>query len=332
MSSVIDQSARKLAQIFPWGTTRRYNAYIDYLKQRFGSRVQKVIVDAGFTCPNRDGSKGVGGCTYCNNDSFKPPYCLPNMSVADQVKEGIEFLSRRYKVDKFIVYFQSYSNTYASLRHLQKLYEEALNHPQVIGLAVGTRSDCIDEQKIDYFSQLARDYYVTLEYGLESPYDKTLRWIRRMHDFESWEKAVKLTAGRGIHICAHIILGFPTESRDEMLKTAEIVSKYPIDYLKIHHLHVVKKTILEKIYRENPFPLPAYRDYVDLVTEFLQRLKPEIKVQRLVGETHPRILVVPNWGIRANIIQQHIEEKLAERDIWQGKLYREIREKKIAGV
>ncbi len=304
---------------FPWGTTRRYNAYVDYLRRRFGERVQKVIVDAGFTCPNRDGSKGYGGCTYCNNESFKPPYCRPGMSVKEQVEAGIEFLTRRYKAKRFIAYFQPYSNTYAPLPQLQQLYEQALAHPRVVGLAVGTRSDCVDEEKIAYLQELARDYYVTIEYGLESPYDKTLQWINRRHDFRNWVEAVEMTAGRGIHICAHLILGFPTETREEMLRTAQIVSRYPIDYLKIHHLHIVQGTVLAKKYRQNPFPLLGYREYLDLVVEFLERLRPDIKLQRVVGETHPRHLIAPQWGLRADAVQRHIEAELERRQTHQGK-------------
>ncbi len=312
---------QNVSKMFPWGTNRPYNAYVDDMRQRFGERVQKVIVDAGFTCPNRDGTKGYGGCIYCNNESFKPSYCKPIYSVRQQVEAGIEFLQRRYGARKFIVYFQPYSNTYAPLPRLQELYEQALEHPQVIGLAIGTRSDCVDESIIRYIEQLAREYYITIEYGLESPYDKTLEWIHRGHDFANWERAIELTAGRGIHICAHVILGFPTETREEMLETARIVSRYPIDYLKIHHLHVVRGTILEKMYREHPFPLPGYREYIQLVVDFLERLRPDIKIQRLVGETHPRILVAPNWGLRADVIQRHIEEALRERNTFQGRLY-----------
>ena len=319
MKIATQKTGKRKSPVFAWGTNRRYNAYVDYLKARFGSRVQKVIVDAGFSCPNRDGSKGYGGCIYCNNESFKPPYCQPQMSVKEQVAAGIEYLSRRYKVNRFIAYFQPYSNTYAPLSRLQELYRQALEHPQVIGLAIGTRSDCVDEEKIGFLQQLARDYYVTIEYGLESPYDKTLQWINRQHDFQNWAEAVRLTAGRGIHICAHVILGFPGESREEMLETARIVSDYPLDYLKIHHLHIVKNTVLANRYRESPFPLLDYRAYIDLVVEFIRRLRPDIKIQRLVGETHPRILIAPNWGLRADVIQRHIEEEMERRDVWQGK-------------
>jgi len=270
--------------VFPWGTNRRYNAFVDYAKQIFGSRIQKVIVDAGFTCPNRDGSKGYGGCIYCNNESFKPRYSDPEKNIINQVETGINFLSKRYKVDKFIVYFQPYSNTYAPLEHLKFLYEQALSHPQVIGISIGTRPDCVDEEKIEYLEQLARDYYVTIEYGLESPHDKTLKWINRQHDFNKWVDAVNMTAGKGIHICSHIILGFPTESKTEMLETAYILSQYPIDYLKIHHLHIVENTILEKKYRDKPFYLFTYKEYLQLVIDFLQHLKPEIKIQTTISQ------------------------------------------------
>jgi radical SAM protein (TIGR01212 family) len=307
---------------YPWQTKRRYNAYVDYIKKRFGSRIQKVIVDAGFTCPNRDGSKGYGGCIYCNNDSFKPPYCKPEMRISNQVSAGIEYLQHRYRVKQFIVYFQPYSNTYASLERLQELYEQALMHPQVIGLSIGTRSDCIDEDKISYLSELAKKYYITIEYGLESPHNKTLKWINRLHDFKNWVEAVEMTNGQGIDICAHIILGLPIESREEMLQTAEIISRYPIDYLKIHHLHIVQKTLLAKKYQEEPFHLLGYREYIDLVVEFLERLDPRIVMQRLVGETHPRLLIGPNWGVRADTVQRGIEKEMERRDSWQGKLFK----------
>jgi len=321
MCQKIEENEKQKKPVIPWGTSRRYNAYVDYIKGKFGKRVQKVIVNAGFTCPNRDGTKGFTGCIYCNNDSFKPPYCESEMNITDQVEAGISFLSRRYKVDQFMVYFQPYTNTYASLGKLQQLYEQALKHPQVIGLSIGTRPDCVDPEKIDYLEQLAKEYYITIEYGLESPYDRTLEWINRRHDFQSWIDAVHLTAGRGIEICSHIILGMPVESREEILHTAKIISGYPIDALKIHHLHVVQKTVLANKYREAPFQLMDLPDYIDLVVEFLQWLKSDIKIQRLVGETQPRLLVGPQWGIRADAIQRRIEKKLTEHDTWQGKLW-----------
>lgn len=321
MASGVKKNIVRRVQVFKWGTSRRYNAYVDHLKARFGKRVQKVVVHAGFTCPNRDGSKGYGGCIYCNNDTFKPPYCKAEMSIAEQVEEGINFLSKRYGVDKYMVYFQPFSNTYASLEKLQNLYLEALNHPQVVGLAIGTRPDCIDEEKIDFLEQLAKQYYITVEYGLESPYDSTLQWINRQHDFQNWVEAVQNTADRGIEICTHIILGLPPESNQEMIQTARILSEYPIQSVKIHHLHVVQNTRLAGKYHQDPFHLFSLPEYIDLVVDFLQHLKPDIMLQRLVGETQPHLLIGPQWGIRADAVQRRIERALEEKDVWQGKLW-----------
>ena len=321
MAVNIEKVPQKSSEIFPWGTSRPYNAYRDFIKKKFGSRVQKVIVDASFTCPNRDGSKGYGGCTYCNNDSFKPRYCNPELSIDEQVTSGIEFLSRRYKADKFVVYFQPYSNTYAPLEQLKDLYEQALQHPQVIGLSIGTRPDCIDEEKILYLQELAQKYFITIEYGIESPYDETLRWINRQHDFQNWVQAVELTAGRDIQICSHIILGFPIETREMMLETARIISRYPINDLKIHHLHIVRKTVLAKRYQDDPFPLLGYEEYIQLLSEFLSYLRPDIKIQRLAGDTPPGMLIAPDWRRRGSDIQRRIEAELIRQQLWQGKKY-----------
>ncbi len=307
--------------LHPWNTSRPYNAYKDYIKSHFGGRVQKVSVDAGFTCPNRDGTKAIGGCTYCNNISFVPPYCKPGMSITEQVSSGVEYLSRRYKAKRFIVYFQAYSNTYAPLEYLKGLYEQALAHPQVIGLAIGTRPDCVDEEKITYFEELAKNYFISIEYGLESMFDQTLENLNRGHTFQEWADAVEMTAGRGIHICSHIILGLPGETREQMLQTADTISQYPLNSLKIHHLHIVKKTVLAAQYKRNPFPVFGYREYIDLAVAFIQRLRPDIMLQRLVGETHPRHLIAPLWGVRANIVQQDIEAEMRQQNTWQGKFF-----------
>jgi radical SAM protein (TIGR01212 family) len=321
MKTNIEKIPLKSAQIFSWGNTRPYNAYVDYLKERFGGRVQKVTVDAGFTCPNRDGSKGYGGCTYCNNDAFTPSTGNSDMSIREQLDLGMAYVSKRYAVDKFLVYFQPYSNTYAPLSRLQQLYEEALSHPGVVGLSIGTRPDCIDEEKIAYLQSLAGDYYISIEYGLESPYSRTLKWINRMHDFRCWEEAIMMSAGRGLDVTTHIILGFPTESREEMLRTAEILSRYPIDSLKIHHLHVVKKTVLAKRYKDKPFHLFGYQEYIELVMNFLQRLRPDIRIQRLCGETHPDMLIGPQWGMRCEGMQRRVEREMQKRNVWQGYSY-----------
>jgi len=312
------QIAKPKTRVFPWGTSRPYNAYKDYLKSRFGGRLQKVSVDAGFTCPNRDGSKAFGGCTYCNNASFVPPYCKPGMSIAQQVEAGVEYLGRRYKAEKFVVYFQAYSNTYAPLKYLQGIYAQALAHPRVLGLVIGTRPDCVDPAMLAYFEELAKKYYISLEYGLESIHDATLERINRGHNFQEWAAAVEMSAGRGIHVCAHVILGLPGETREQMLQTAQVISRYPIDSLKIHHLHIVKKTVLAAEYQRQPFPVFGYSEYISLVIEFIRRLRPDIYLQRLVGETHPRNLVAPVWGVRASTVQRHIEEEMLRRGVWQG--------------
>lgn len=314
-------AARRKRPEFPWGTTRPYYAYKDFLKARFGGRIQKVSVDAGFTCPNRDGSKGWGGCTYCNNRSFVPPYCQPAMSIEQQVSAGVEYLARRYKVERFIVYFQAYTNTYAPVDQLRSLYLQALAHPQVLGLAIGTRPDCVDAGKIALLEELARSHFISVEYGLESIRDASLQRLNRAQTFREWEEAVALTAGRGIEICTHVILGLPGESREQMLETATVLSRYPINSLKLHHLHIVKKTVLAAQYQRAPFPVLGYREYVELVAAFLQRLRPDISLQRLVGETHPRHLLAPIWGVRAATVQQDIETQMRQAGVWQGMLF-----------
>ena len=304
---------------FPGGS--RYNSYGGYLKQRFGCRVYKVIVDAGFTCPNRDGNVATGGCTYCNNDAFRPQAVERLKPVPEQVSLGVEYLKRRYTARKFIVYFQPFTNTYAPLEHLSSLYESALDHPDVIGLAVGTRPDCVDEGKISWFESLARSRFVSLEYGLESIHNETLRRINRGHDFACWSEAVRKTRNRGIAVCAHLILGFPWESREQMLAAAGAVSRAGIDHLKLHHLHVVKGTAMGREYKNKPFRLFGFDEYVELVVDFLERLDPEIKIQRLFGLAPEEQLLAPHWGKSKAEIQHGIEQRLAERDTFQGRLF-----------
>jgi radical SAM protein (TIGR01212 family) len=299
----------------------RYNAYGPWLKQRFGCRVYKVIVDAGFTCPNRDGTVAVGGCTYCNNDSFRPGAVDRLKPVRDQVAEGIEYLRGRYRAEKFVVYFQPFTNTYAPLDRLVPLYESALDHPDVVGLAVGTRPDCVDEEKIAWFERLARRLFVTLEYGLESIHDRTLERINRGHDFAAWLDAVARTRGRGIHLCGHVILGFPWESRDEMLAMAPALSDVGLDFLKLHHLHVVRHTALGREYERAPFPLLGYSEYLDLVVDFLERLNPAIRLERLFGLAPENELIAPRWGKTKAEIQYDIEQNLTRRDTYQGRLH-----------
>lgn len=304
---------------FPEGT--RYNAYGRFLKEKFGCRVYKVIVDAGFTCPNRDGTIAIGGCTYCNNDSFRPGAVNRLIPIAEQVERGIEYLKRRYRAQKFIVYFQPFTNTYAPLETLVPLYESALDHREVVGLAVGTRPDCIDDAKIAWFENLARSRFVTLEYGLESIYDETLVRINRGHDYQCWVDAVRRTSGRGIALCTHLILGFPWETREQMLAMAGAVSSAGIDFLKLHHLHVVRHTAMGREYQKKPFPLLGYQEYLDLVVEFLEKLSPSIRLERLFGLAPESELLAPRWGKTKAEIQYDIESSLASRHTYQGRRY-----------
>ncbi len=321
MLNPIDSKDTK--KIFEWGTSYRYNRFADYQKKIYGERVQKVTVDAGFTCPNRDGSVAKGGCVYCNNESFNPGYNSASKTILRQIDEGIEFLKRRYKnVRKFIVYFQPYSNTYAPLETLKRFYEEALSHPEVVGLTIGTRPDCVDEAKIAYLQELAKSYDITIEYGLESIADDTLRRINRGHDVQCYLDALDLTKNRGIKICTHIIFGFPWEDKTLWLKTADWLSDKPFDFLKIHQLHVVKGTAMEIAYKKNPFPLPEAEEYIDLIIRFLERLNPRIVIQRLFGEAPPRTLVAPHWGMRHTELVRLLEKEMERRETWQGKRYR----------
>jgi radical SAM protein (TIGR01212 family) len=297
----------------------RYNSYATYLKNLYGERIQKVTVDAGFTCPNRDGTVARGGCIYCNNQSFNPGYNDARKGIRQQITQGMEFLKRRYKVDKYIVYFQPYSNTYAPLAQLKKLYEEALSVPGVLGLTIGTRPDCIDEAKLQYLAELARNYDVTIEYGLESIFDESLIKINRGHDYQSYLNALEMTRDRGIKICTHIILGFPWETPEQWIYEAEVLSKLEFNFLKIHQLHIVKKTLMAHQYQENPFKLLSLPEYINTVISFLEKLNPSIIIQRLAGEAPPHMLIAPKWGKRVPEIMRYINQEFEKRDSWQGK-------------
>ena len=297
---------------------RHYNAFGQYMKDLYGSAVYKVNVDAGFTCPNRDGTVATGGCIYCNNDSFRPSACTSTISLREQIRKGIPYLRSRYGAGKFIVYFQPYTNTYAPVDVLERLYGEALDNPGVVGLAIGTRPDCVDEQKIALLEKLARDSFILLEYGLQSIYDRTLEFINRGHDYDCFKKAVSLTANRGIHIGAHLILGFPTESREQMLDMADELSRLPIEFLKIHQLQVVKDTALADLYAANPFATFGYHDYIAILADFLERLSPNIVIQRLFAAAPDNILIAPVWNKTRSEFLRDLEAFLEERQIYQG--------------
>lgn len=297
---------------------RRYNSFGSYLKNLYGEPVYKINVDAGFTCPNRDGTIGFGGCVYCNNDSFRPSICKPELSISEQIRNGINYVSQRYKARKFLVYFQPFTNTYARVEELQRLYKEALDEPFVMGLAIGTRPDCVDEDKIQLLEKLAREHFILVEYGLQSIYDKTLKFIRRGHSYQDFINAINLTANRGIHIGAHVIVGFPTETRDEMLNMADVISDLPIGFLKIHQLQIVKNTTLAEQYEKEPFYTFEYADYLDFVVDFIERLSPHIVIQRLFATAPNDILIAPLWDKSRQHIINDIEKRLKERDAFQG--------------
>jgi radical SAM protein (TIGR01212 family) len=313
-------------RIYPWGHERRFNAYSNYFRNLYGARVQKVSIDAGFTCPNRDGTKGLGGCTYCNNDAFNPSYCIPEKSVSRQIEEGIEFHKWRYsEAVSYLAYFQSFSNTYASLETLKKRYGEALGYPGVAGLIIGTRPDCIDEEKLACIRELSLNYYIAVEYGIESCYNKTLLRINRGHSFEDAVSAVERTAALGINTGAHFILGLPGETREEMLDQADIISGLPLKTVKFHQLQIIKGTAMEKEFKDNPseFKLFGWDEYLDFFIRFLERLNPAIVVERFTGEAPPRFLTGEGWGKkRTDQIVNLIEKRLEELDTWQGRLFK----------
>jgi radical SAM protein (TIGR01212 family) len=298
---------------------QRYNSFGSYIREKFGARVYKVNVDAGFTCPNRDGTIGTTGCIYCNNDSFRPNSCKPTLSISDQIRNGITHVKKRYKAEKVLVYFQPYTNTYAPVKELERLYKEALLEPSVIGLAIGTRPDTVDEEKIQLLEELAKKHFILIEYGLQSIYDRTLVFINRGHDYNSFLKAIDMTKNKGIYIGAHVIVGFPTESLEEMLFMADEISHMPVDFLKIHQLQVIKDTPLEIMYRENPFHVFDYEEYLDFVSEFIGRLSPKIVLQRLFATAPDKILIAPRWDKSRQEILRDIGKRLVSRDIYQGK-------------
>lgn len=316
---------RAAAGTFPWGS-RRFNAYGDHLRQQYGFRIQKLSVHAGFSCPNRDGGKGTGGCVFCNNEAFNPSYCQAEKSITRQLEEGKAFHAWRYRrAPRYMAYFQAYSNTYAPLPVLRKRYEEALSVPGVVGIAIGTRPDCVDEEILDYLARLSETHVVHLEMGIESCYDKSLRWMNRGHDFACARKAFEMAAERGLSTGTHLILGLPCESREEELAEAKILSDLPVGSLKLHQLQVIRNTALERIYLENPAAFRFFEldEYVDFVIDFLERLSPRIRIERLASEAPPRFQAGPVFGgnIRTDAILRLIENRMAERDTWQGKLF-----------
>ncbi len=302
----------------------RYHSYGEFLKEKFAGRVHKIPVNAGFTCPNRDGTVAFGGCTYCNIDSFTPEAARVRTPIRTQIEDSIGYLKQRFKANSFIVYFQPYTNTYADLPRLKALYEEALDHPDIVGISVGTRPDCIDDEKLDFFEELAHDYFVTLEYGIESAWDETLALINRGHNFECTEAGITSTAKRAaLHVCGHVIFGFPNETRQQMIETVNQVSQLPLDFIKIHNLHVVRHTELATQYRAEAFPVFSFEDWIQFACEIIERLNPNFVIERLYGDAPMHLLVAPKWCKEKSAAQviYAIQQRLEVLDSYQGKYF-----------
>lgn len=311
--------------VYSWGTERRLNAYSDYFKKHFGERVQKITIDAGFTCPNRDGACGTGGCTFCNNRAFNPSYNNPEKSIADQINQGMAFHKKRYrKATRYLAYFQAYTNTYAKLEELSAMYEQALAVPGVIGIVVGTRPDCVDDAILDYFQKLSERCYVVVEYGIESVNNLTLLRVNRGHDVEKSRWAVQETASRGVRVGGHVIIGLPGESHEDFLDTATELSQWPLNSIKFHQLQVIKGTAMANEYRDKPeeFQTFTLEEYLHLMMEVTERLNPEIVVERIAGEVTPGMGVREGWGIRYDGVLKAFEQLLLENDSWQGKRFK----------
>jgi hypothetical protein len=303
---------------------KRYNDFSSFIRRKFNTRVQKVSIDAGFTCPNKDGTKGLGGCTYCNNNTFNPDYCKPIKPIKQQINEGIEFFSKKYKTQKYLAYFQAFTNTYAPLDDLRRMYEEALDHEDVIGLVVATRPDCIKDEVLDYLEELAAaGNFIKLEFGLESTKNETLDAINRCQTHEEAIDAFKRADGRGLHLGGHLILGLPGETKKDMLNHAKMVSQLPINTLKIHHLQIVKHTMMAVQFKKTPemFTFMELDEYIDFVVDFVEKLKPEIIIERFFSESPASMLIHPKYGLKNFEVKHLVEKRLEERGAMQGRLF-----------
>ena len=308
----------------PTESRKRYNDYPAYFKELFGERVQKLSIDGGFTCPNRDGKKGTGGCTFCNNESFNPGYCRAVSGISRQIGEGRAFFARKYIGQKYLAYFQAYSNTYAPLEELRQKYEEALDCPDVVGLVIATRPDAVTDDVLDYIAGLSRRCYVCVEYGVESANDEVLRTVNRGHTFAEAEEAIRKTAERGIRIGAHLIFGLPGESRESMLEGAVRVCDLPIQVLKLHQLQIVRGTAMAEQYLRHPevFRLYSYEEYLDFVVDVIGHIRPDVYLERFVNQSPEEYLIAPKWGIKNYEFVSKLEKRLRERGEWQGRWYR----------
>ncbi len=303
------------------GNNRRYNDYNTYLKELYGQRVQKITIDTGLTCPNRDGTLSRKGCIYCNDRGSGSGAFSRGHSIEEQIANGRKAMIRKYKAKKFLAYFQSYTNTYTSLENMKIMFDKALFYDDMVGMAVGTRPDCVDLKKIDLLESYAETHLVWLEYGLQSAHDKTLDLINRGHDFKSFKDAVSLTENKKINICAHIILGLPGENREMMLETARRIGNLGINGVKIHLLYIVKGTYLEKMWKNGKYICMEQQDYVETICEFIELLPENIIIQRITGDPNPKELVAPKWSIRRNETFQMIQKQFKDKQTCQGKKF-----------
>lgn len=310
-------------QEYSWGHEKPYNDFSTYFKQLFDRRIQKISIDAGFTCPNRDGTKGKGGCSFCDNKTFNPEYCLPENSITNQLDQGIDFFRERYKTQKYLAYFQAFSNTYAPLDQLRLLYEEALSHPDVIGLVIGTRPDCISNELLNYLDELSEKYFISLEFGVESTLNRTLGRINRGHSFEELEEALDSCKNLGFKVGLHLILGLPGENESDILSHAETISTLPFHFLKLHQLQIIRGTKMALEYQEKKDDFLQFTadQYVDLTIRFLEILKPEIIVDRFISQSPLDKLISPRWGLKNYQFTNKLVNEMIKRKTWQGKLF-----------
>lgn len=287
-----------------------YNDFGTWIRKKFPFRVQKLTIDAGFSCPNRDGRISTGGCTFCDNRTFNPSYCDRNKGIAEQIRDGKAFFARKYPDMKFLAYFQAFTNTYAPLEKLKAMYEEALDAEDVVGIVIGTRPDCVSESLLNYLQQLSQRTFVMVEYGIESANDETLRRINRGHSFECSRHAIISTHNRGLLTGGHIILGLPGEDASESLRQAPIISSLPLDVLKIHQLQVVRGTALAREYAAHPFHVYTAEEYVDLVAKYIRLLRPDLVLERFVSLSPPDMLIAPRWGLKSYQLTDMLRKRL----------------------
>lgn len=299
---------------------QHYNDYGTWIRRKFPFRVQKISIDGGFSCPNRDGRVSFGGCTYCDNRTFNPSYCDRTNIVAEQIREGKAFFARKYPDMKYLAYFQSFTNTYAPTDKLQRLYEEALAEPDIVGIVIGTRPDCISDALLDYLEELNRRTFVIVEYGIESTNDDTLRHINRGHDFACSRKAIERTHQRGILTCGHVILGLPGEDEAENLQQAHQLSALPLDILKIHQMQIIRGTALARQYTQKPFHVYSVEEYITLVGKYIQHLRKDIVLERFVSQSPADLLIAPKWGLKNHEFTDLLNRHLRLHQIYQGRM------------